>query len=434
MSEVPPEFCGYEWPKDCERYDYDDDCALVDEGDSHQQTTCIREALPDTDRCAWHAVSGETEYKSIKTLQDARIPTKIRAESNLKESLDGAVLTRMELEDELDLSGIRSRGADFSRANLQHASFSRANLRDANLSDADLLCANLRYANLSGADLRNASLGKADFTRSDLSAVDLSSADLAGSTMLRTNVSGGKLIDTSLSDAFLLYADFSQADLSEAGFSKADLSGADFCGASLSDADFTNSNLSETNLTSTDIRDVSLLNADLANATIADLTINSATSVGGFAEQSTAEGWVKLAGAYHDLKLEYHNAGFIRKARSLHISERRARRRETAAEVGWFSRQHLTQFVSGLFTGYGVGVWRLVGTMALLFIISTITYALTGKVTDPLTYSTITFVTAPPGGADNLPLWARFVANIETFFGTLLIVSLGFVLGNREQF
>jgi hypothetical protein len=63
----------------------------------------------------------------------------------------------------------------------------------------------------------------------------------------------------------------------------------------------------------------------------------------------------------------------------------------------------------------------------------TATYAVT-PIQNPLLYSVITFTTAPPGQTALLPLWAQFVAGAETFVGTLLIVLLGFVLGNREQF
>ena len=140
-----------------------------------------------------------------------------------------------------------------------------------------------------------------------------------------------------------------------------------------------------------------------------------------------------MARVYHDLKLAFDENGFVGRARRFHIQERRARRHETAIEEGWFSRRHLTALVSGAFTGYGVGVRRLLGTMAVLFAVSTLTYFVT-PIQNPLLYSVITFTTAPPGQTGVLPIWAQAVAGVETFVGTLLIVSLGFVLGNREQF
>jgi uncharacterized protein YjbI with pentapeptide repeats len=439
---VPAEFCGYEWPKDCERFDYDDRL-FSDEEDSHQQTTCARETLPDTDRCAWHAAPDETEHKSIEALQDARVPAEIRAESKAGESLDGAVLTGMKIESKLNFSGTLFRGADLSDADLDDTDLSGLNLGYVDLSEAFLYKSDLSEADLRYVDLSEASLNEADLSEADLYNADLSGADLDAADLPEADLRSADLLEASFNDADLSEADLRRADLLEASFNDADLSEADlwradFSEASLNDADLSetslkNIKLSRTNLTNVDLRDVFISNADISGAIIVNTMINSATSVDGFAKQSSAEGWVKLAGAYHDLKLECHDAGFVGKARQLHISERRARRRETAAEVGWFSRQHLPQFVSGLFTGYGVGVWRLVGTMTALFTISTLTYVL-AEVTNPFTYSTITFATSPPRPTGSLPIWARFVANVETFVGTLLIVSLGFVLGNREQF
>lgn len=90
--------------------------------------------------------------------------------------------------------------------------------------------------------------------------------------------------------------------------------------------------------------------------------------------------------------------------------------------------------------------------MLYLFLISTLTYVLygiqTAKEATPISdlvskpfltesvvnafhFSVITFTTSPP--------WtvsvgvSRAVAMVETFLGTLLIVLLGYVLGNREQ-
>lgn len=49
-----------------------------------------------------------------------------------------------------------------------------------------------------------------------------------------------------------------------------------------------------------------------------------------------------------------------------------------------------------------------------------------------ITYSVITFTTSPP----TIPSGrvTQMVAMVETFFGTLLVVLLGYILGTREQF
>ena len=467
MGEVPAEFCGYEWPKDCERFEYDDR-PFLDKGDSHWQTTCVRETLPDADRCAWHAAPDETEHKSIETLRDARVPAEIRTEEELNESLDGAVLAGVEIRDELNLSGTLFRGANLSGTDLTHANLSEANVRDADLSKANLTGADLSKADFTAADLSEVKLIFTDLLDVNLTLASLSEADLTGadlpeaylsfSDLSNANLTGADLDDTNLSEADLTGADLSEADLEDTNLSEADLTGVNLSEADLTSADFLNTNIGHATLTG----------AEFANAELSNLTVDCGTTADELAEpeplsplsafqrdepdgdenesnsdqnetetnpdnETSSNDWDRTARAYHDLKTEFHNNGFVVKARQLHIRERRARRRETAVEEGWFSRQHLTQFVSGLFTGYGVGVWRLVGTMTALFAISTVTYALAG-VADPLTYSTITFATSPPRPTGSLPIWARLVANVETFVGTLLIVSLGFVLGNREQF
>ncbi|ERH13657.1 MAG: hypothetical protein J07HB67_02701, partial [halophilic archaeon J07HB67] len=162
VSEVPPEFCGYEWPADCERFNYDDDWVTVDEGDSHQQTTCVRETLPDTDRCAWHALPDETKSKTVKKLQKSRVPTEIRAEGELSESLNGSVLTDMDISKEVKLAGVLAQGSELSGACLNNSDLSDADLNYANLSNAELIGANLSETSLIGANLSKTKFLDAD--------------------------------------------------------------------------------------------------------------------------------------------------------------------------------------------------------------------------------------------------------------------------------
>jgi len=56
---------------------------------------------------------------------------------------------------------------------------------------------------------------------------------------------------------------------------------------------------------------------------------------------------------------------------------------------------------------------------------------LNSNIVDTLYFSIVTFTTSPPESVSvGMSQW---VAMIETFAGTLLIVLLGYVLGNREQ-
>lgn len=73
--------------------------------------------------------------------------------------------------------------------------------------------------------------------------------------------------------------------------------------------------------------------------------------------------------------------------------------------------------------------------MAGLYLGSATVYYDAGmEITNSLYYSIVTFTAAPPppspppGG-----LYSKVTAMVETFGGTLLIVVLGYVLGNREQ-
>lgn len=117
------------------------------------------------------------------------------------------------------------------------------------------------------------------------------------------------------------------------------------------------------------------------------------------------------------------------------MGERRARGLEMREDNGRLNTRYLGFLVSRYVTGYGVRVRTLGLWMLALFLISTAWYAFVG-VEDGLarnvSYSVLAFTVAPP----RIPagLFTQFVVMVETFFGTLSIVLLGYVLGNRERF
>jgi len=88
-----------------------------------------------------------------------------------------------------------------------------------------------------------------------------------------------------------------------------------------------------------------------------------------------------------------------------------------------------------LITGYGVQVRSLVFWMLVLFLFSTAVYVGSG-VRDTLmgniSYSVLAFTVAPPGVPEGVG--TQVVMMVETFFGTLSIMLLGYILGNRERF
>jgi hypothetical protein len=257
---------------------------------------------------------------------------------------------------------------------------------------------------------------------------------------MRAILTDAQLTDTNLTDTNLYSADLSDALLN----------GANLTDANLRRADLTNANLQRATISGAFFRRTKISNITLDRET----TVTSLHEPGSkreswkkrtpFSESQTSvedseppdqdpTEWDETARGYHDLKREFANNSLYRQARNLHIQERRARRLETKAEDGGLSRAHLAELASGLLTGYGVGISRITTVMILLFAISTVTYAL-GDITNPISYSAITFATAPPHSVKSLPTLVRFVASIETVLGTLLLVTLGFVLSNREQF
>jgi hypothetical protein len=49
-----------------------------------------------------------------------------------------------------------------------------------------------------------------------------------------------------------------------------------------------------------------------------------------------------------------------------------------------------------------------------------------------ISYSVLAFTVAPPGVPEGVG--TQVVMMVETFFGTLYIMLLGYILGNRERF
>ena len=194
---------------------------------------------------------------------------------------DGSLLlTELDAEPGVDLSGLYLGCANLllaylSGADLSDANLSGADLSDANLSGAYLSDANLFFANLSGAILFNADLSGADLYGADLSGADLSgvrSGGIVGSPFyLPTGWSlrsgyligpGANLSGENLSGVDLTGENLSGVDLTNANLSGANLSSANLTGADLSDADLTGANLTGANLTG-----ANLSGADLTGAT-----------------------------------------------------------------------------------------------------------------------------------------------------------------------
>lgn len=258
------------------------------------------------------------------------------------------------------------------------------------------------------ADLRRADLSEADLRRADLVDADLRWADLSEANLRRVDLSG---------------SDLSGANLSEANLNWADLSGANLVGADLSGIKLLEINLS----------DASVSRETQIEAGLVDIK-EMASQIYQWENPESPRIWDAVARVNHELKIVYSANGLVGRARKYHVRERRARRREAKAESGltgysaWFG-----SLLSRVVTGYGVQLRWVGGFMLLIYFASAAIYHGSDMgIRESLYYSIVTFTTAPPSPPPD-DLITKTTAMIETFGGTLLIVLLGYVLGNREQ-
>jgi hypothetical protein len=254
-----------------------------------------------------------------------------------------------------------------------------------------------------------------------------------------------------LTDATLEDAQLPEADLERATIRNASLAGIDLTGASLQRAD----------LTGTDLREGNLSDSDLRDSIIQDIVVSQGTRCGiqtrAERDADDATAWDAIARAYNELKSAFSAAGLVGKARQYHVLERRARgfeARTNASITGYlqftdgrslptFSPEHgnfrsygvyVSSLASRVTTGFGVRPLRLALWMLFLFAFSAALYTIDPGISDSVYHSVVTFTTAPPPGSAPTIGFVRAVELIETFGGTLLIVLLGYVLGNRERF
>ncbi|AXG06034.1 pentapeptide repeat-containing protein [Haloplanus rubicundus] len=373
-----------------------------------------------------------------------------------------------------DLSNADLVGADLSGANLSHSlvgvrlvgsiddvlsehgvsagdvgtPFWGANLSDANLQGACLDGADLRAANLGDAHLESASLEEAKLQRPEM-------ISGGGATIHfhPTNFTDAHLRGAQLEGAELRGADFSDADLSgailpNASLSDPRLSNADLTGADLHGADFSNADLSGVNIRRIAVDDIRLDDID-------SVVVNSDTSVStyvplrsGFRHspvRSNSQLWDSRAQGYEKLRRVFKLKGLDGHHRRLYSYQRRARAKEA------LRRKRLGQWLgnnlSRVLTGHGVLISRVLIWTALFVIGPTLWYTQLPRQSieaGALYYSIVTFVTAPPHPILNLQGTTQVILPIsrqsltqgivllQTYAGTVLIILLGYVLGNRD--
>ena len=197
MDGVPTGVCGYEWPADCPRVD-----------DAGGATTCIRESLPDADRCVWHAHPDETSHDLVEWLQE----TEPAADEQVV-SADGARFGAAAVQDSALLDGVRLRGSDLSELGLWHVDLSGVVLRGADLSGATVW-----EVGLAGADLRETNCSDTLLNGGDLTRARFQDSDLSDATIQNTDCSD---------------ADFAGADLRGTQFAHTILTGATVAGVTV---------------------------------------------------------------------------------------------------------------------------------------------------------------------------------------------------------
>lgn len=448
MSNSPPNRCGYTWPEDNEINAF-----------PNQASCCWREKVSDEhDRCVWH-VDSNGVGKSARELRSARAPPDTRQQNSpYAELLDGANLAGIELPGKISFENVALRdsnlsdailedaylsGADLGRADLQGAELQRADLSDVNLRTADLSDAILREADLSGAALWSADLPVADIRDADLSDADFRTADLSDAVLWEADISGANLWSADLSDA-----DLKRADLRGANLWRADLSGANLRGTTLTGVTLRETTIKDVSMdgaTNCHSLDEGYENHRLITTPFIRQLVSTHPrwwpSVG--RSSLNAFEWDGTARAYHGLKSAFKDNGLVSKARKQHLRERGARRCEALTAGEW--ARWVRSWVAWQLTGYGVSIRRLLRNMGIVFGISTLAYLLLeftrpghavseryATLPEILYYSVITFTTTPPIMPNSTGIKA--IVMTEAFFGTLLVVFLGYVLGTREQF
>jgi hypothetical protein len=203
------------------------------------------------------------------------------------------------------------------------------------------------------------------------------------------------------------------------------------------DVSLTNTRFNYVDFASLDFGGADMDGIDLREADISGISVDGTTNCERLNEEHrrNKQAWDATARSYHQLKKVFSEHGLVAKARNLHVQERRARSFEVKAANGWTDSQYIRSFVSRVFTGYGVEVRNITVWMCLLFVFSTLWYTTTGvedTIADNVSYSVLAFTVAPPSIPSGIA--TKIVMMVETFFGTLSIVLLGYVLGNRERF
>lgn len=331
---------------------------------------------------------------------------------------------------------MRPGNKNFSGLDLQEADFSSLDLSDAVFSDSNLKSANFEVSDLSNADFSGANLSNTTFRDANLENVDFRDV-----RALNIDLSQNDLTTVDLSHGNFTLGEFEYSDLNGKSIFGINLYNANLENARMGNCEFVDPSLVDSNLSGADLRQTTFYKADIRGINIEDAQLSGSTEFKRFSwEPKGARSWDTLAKSYERVRQEFKKNALNTSQKSLYFLQRRARTVESFSERRPFS--FIIGGASELLTGYGVRVrYPLVWTI-LLMALSTLWYSYVPDSTwagGPLHYSIATFVTSAPHPPDSLQSEllnnvTQLVVLTETYFGTVLIILLGYVLGNRDTF
>jgi uncharacterized protein YjbI with pentapeptide repeats len=366
-----------------------------------------------------------------------------------------------------DLRGASFRGARLHGVLLEEADLADADLAGADLRGADLSGATLQRALLEGSDLRKTVLRFARAARSILEHAKLQGADLWGADLEGAELSGAKLQAATLEEANLQNADLAGADLRHAILKRANLQGANLRGADLRGAIVGGTNLDgallrNANLEELDLTPCSLTHVHTSGARLEKTRLEQEQLGNAIGEEVSREYGLARKG-YLVLERNFDELGDHDAARWAYGRRRRMEKRQALvqARAAWSARRWAVAVQSALkYAGdqivewvcdYGESVWRVLGTLIVVYVVFTAIYGLTGavvrvetapagKVESPtrnlvdLAIFSLAAMTASGNAPDDLAFRsasAYALAGIHTLISIFLTGLMGFVAGNR---
>lgn len=258
------------------------------------------------------------------------------------------------------------------------------------------------------------------------------------STVVRkSSFAGADLREAVFDNVDARHADFSDADLRGASFTVVDFRGATFANARFAQAAMSNTRVDR--------------ETDFGDTSRGEREFEEATSRAERRQSAEAAVWT-----YRTIHSLYVDNALPLEARQFYYREKDMRRR-LAWKMGHYT-QAIRAEASRWVTGYGMNPYRVVGTAAVVILVSAFLFPLTGGIEETsgetsiiwslenleaspgfllfvylksIYFSIITFTTLGYGDIRPVGNLARAIAGIESLLGALLTAILVFVLSRR---